>query len=120
MTWNHDEDDERDDDEEVWMAETASLVQIKNSDKYDQWLYSLVRRYLEKVENGRPGKEMQCKVGQSYLQRSTMVFTKLKYDDGMMGLVGDEKEAQKISQELITKALNYLKQTKDEGSRNMG
>ncbi|KGT70501.1 hypothetical protein MEK_01733 [Candida albicans 12C] len=124
-----DEDDEEDDDEEeksVELAETHPLYKIKNSDKYDQWWRDHTHLYLdnlEKLENGSPElkREVCHRLGQSYLRESEVpysVFTKLKYDDeydGIEELEGlTEKEAQKISQELITKALDYLKQAKDE------
>ncbi|KGR12066.1 hypothetical protein MG5_01699 [Candida albicans P57072] len=124
-----DKDDDEDDDEEeksVELAETHPLYKIKNSDKYDQWWRDHTHLYLdnlEKLENGSPElkREVCHRLGQSYLRESEVpysVFTKLKYDDeydGIEELEGlTEKEAQKISQELITKALDYLKQAKDE------
>ncbi|KGU32378.1 hypothetical protein MGM_01722 [Candida albicans P75063] len=124
-----DKDDDEDDDEEeksVELAETHPLYKIKNSDKYDQWWRDHTHLYLdnlEKLENGSPElkREVCHRLGQSYLRESEVpysVFTTLKYDneyDGIEELEGlTEKEAQKISQELITKALDYLKQAKDE------
>lgn len=124
-----DKDDDEDDDEEeksVELAETHPLYKIKNSDKYDQWWRDHTHLYLdnlEKLENGSPElkREVCHRLGQSYLRESEvpyLVFTTLKYDneyDGIEELEGlTEKEAQKISQELITKALDYLKQAKDE------
>ncbi|KAF6065113.1 Nuclear pore complex subunit Nro1 family protein [Candida albicans] len=105
---------ENQEEKSVELAETHPLYKIKNSDKYDQWWRDHTHLYLdnlEKLENGSPElkREVCHRLGQSYLRESEVpysVFTTLKYDM--------KKEAQKISQELITKALDYLKQAKDE------
>ncbi|CAX43522.1 hypothetical nuclear protein, conserved [Candida dubliniensis CD36] len=122
----NDDDDEDEEEESVELSENHPLYKIKNSDKYDQWWRDHTHLYLdnlEKLENGSSElkREVCQRLGQSYLQESEVpysVFTTLKYDDeydGIEELEGlTEKQAQEISQELITKALDYLKRAKDE------
>ncbi|KAL6452374.1 ETT1 Enhancer of translation termination 1 [Candida maltosa Xu316] len=123
-----DEDDEdEDEDNEVELSEDHPLFVIKTSDKYNQWWRDHTHVYLDNLEklqdkaSSAIKREVNQRLGQSYLQEAEIpsnVFTTLKYDEDYQGLEELEglslEEAQKISQDLVSKALKYLKDAKDE------
>ncbi|KAK6876087.1 Enhancer of translation termination 1 [Candida tropicalis] len=130
---DEDEETEKDngDDEdevEIELTEDHPLYVIKTSDKYNQWWRDHTHTYLDNLKKldskdvlPEVLREVNHRLGQSYLQESeipTTVFTTLKYDDEYDGAKELEgltvEEAQKISQDLISKALKYLKGAKDE------
>ncbi|KAG7665324.1 ETT1 [[Candida] subhashii] len=122
-----DDDDEDDEEDEVELSPEHPLYNIRNEDKYNQWWRDHTETYLKNIDKQTKKEEVEvlrrevCKrLGQSYLQEAEIpssVFTTLTYDEGFQdeeelhGLTKDE--AGKISKELISKALEYLKQAED-------
>lgn len=134
---DEDEDDEDEDEGEedhVELSEDHPLYAIQSSDSYNQWWRDHVIKFLDNVDaqlsktKEDSSKELSSlrrqiceRIGRSYLQEAeipTSVFTALAYDDDfkdkkeLQGLT--QKEAQKISMDLISKALKHLEWAQDE------
>lgn len=129
-----DSDDEDAEEKEVKLDENHPLYSVKNLDKYNKWwrdhsvifLANLDTLILETAsEDSRSAeyaslrRELCKRLGQLYLMEAEhplSIFTTLTYySQGQKEIGGlTKKQAQKISQELFTKALEYLKNAQDD------
>lgn len=119
-----DSDDEDEDDKKVELAATHPLYSVRELDKYNKWWRDQSLRFLKNLDLlSNPPLELRrelCKrLGQSYLMEAefpSSVFTTLTYyskgEKEINGLT--RANAQKISQELFTTALKFLKDAQDE------
>lgn len=126
-----DSDDENNARDDVQLDENHPLYKIKLLDKYNSWWREQTIGFLDNLEKhiARDSgvknhdlvlkKELCKRLGQSYLMEAetpAQVFTTLSYFEKdkkeMHGLT--KEEAQKVSQELFTNALKYLKQAQDD------
>ena len=121
---DNDEEDE-DEEEEIELPETHPLYIIKTTDEYNQWWRDHTLTYLsnlKQLSNASPRllREVNHRLGQSYLQEAEVpssVFTTLRYDEDYSGIEEleglSEDDAKRVAQELIIKALEYLKAAED-------
>lgn len=126
-----DSDNEDEADAHVELGESHPLYSVRNLDKYNKWwrdhsllfLENLDKHIEQKGEKSSDTAELRrelCKrLGQLYLMEAegpSSVFTTLTYysqdKNEMDGL--SREDAQKISKELFSKALEYLKDAQDD------
>lgn len=125
------EGDESDDEEEeendpVELGEQHPLHSVRSTDKYNQWWRDHILVFLTNLDKQEEKKDEKLrkvicsKIGQSYLleaEEPINIFTTLEYDTlvkakEINGLT--KKEARKISQKLVKKAIEYLNQANDD------
>ncbi|CAK9435656.1 uncharacterized protein LODBEIA_P03830 [Lodderomyces beijingensis] len=119
------EEGEDEEDEDVELAESHPLYAIKNTDEYNQWWRDHTTRYLAnllKTASPSPSlrRQLNARLGQSFLQEAEIpssVYTTLKFDEDYQGIEELEglnvDEAKDIAQDLISKALQHLKEAED-------
>ncbi|KAI5951293.1 ETT1 [Candida jiufengensis] len=120
------EEEEEEEQEVLELPETHPLYPIQNTDEYNEWWRDHTITYLnnlKKLSTPQPKllKTINQRLGQSFLQESegpTNIYITLKFDDDYEGIEELEglsaKEALSLSQNLIEKALEHLKEAKDE------
>lgn len=125
------EGDESDDEEDednvpVELSEQHPLHSVRNTDKYNQWWRDHILVFLTNLDKQEEKKDEKLrkvicsKIGQSYLleaEEPINIFTTLEYDTlvkakDINGLT--KKEARKISQKLVKKAIEYLNEANDD------
>ncbi|RCK54518.1 Enhancer of translation termination 1 [Candida viswanathii] len=125
------EEDIGDDEEDIpvnELAEDHPFFGIRNTDKYNIWCKDHLETFLDTLKkldrkevSDTLWRYINRKLGQCLLEeaeRPSRVFTTLKYEDDFQGIEELEglslKEAEKMAKELMTKALEYLQEAKDE------
>lgn len=114
-----------DEENEVELDEDHPLFEVRESDDYNLWWREKTILFLEQVKRAKDADkallvELNKLLGQSFLKESegiTNIYTTLMYDDDFEGEELDgftKEELQKIAQDLIGKALEYLKAAEDD------
>lgn len=120
------DDEEDEDDVPVELCEQHPLHSVRNTDKYNQWWRDHILVFLTNLDKQEENKDEKLrkvicsKIGQSYLleaEEPINIFTTLEYDTlvkakDINGLT--KKEARKISQKLVKKAIEYLNEANDD------